>query len=277
VSDPFATATEAAESLARQTGVVRHDVAVVLGSGWARCADLLAANDHGAEIELATLPGFPVPTATGHGATLRSLDVAGHRALVFLGRVHLYEGHDAATVAHAARTAAAAGCRTIILTNGAGSLRTDWPIGQPVLISDHINLTGCSPLTGPEPPPPLRSRFVDLTDLYAPALHALARNVDPDLPAGVYLGLPGPHYETPAEIRMAATLGADLVGMSTVLEAIAARHVGMDVLGISLVTNPAAGISGDPIDAADVIAAGAAAADRLGALLRGILERLDAT
>ena len=203
---------------------------------------------------------------------MRSIQVDDSRVLVFLGRVHLYEGHDADVVAHAVRTAAAAGCRTAILTNAAGSLHREWAIGQPVLISDHLNLTGRSPLTGPNPP--FGSRYVDLTDLYSARLRGVARTVDPDLPEGVYLGLHGPHFETPAEIRMAATLGADLVGMSTVLEAIAARHVGVEVLGISLATNLAAGISPVPLDAAEVIAAGDAAAGRVGALLRGILQRL---
>jgi purine-nucleoside phosphorylase len=268
VTDAFALADEAAEALATRTGVGRHDVAVVLGSGWRAGADRV-----GTPIaEVTELPGFPPPSAVGHGAGVRSVDVDGTAVLLFLGRVHLYEGHEPAVVAHGVRTAAAAGCRTAILTNGAGSLRRDWPIGQPVLISDHINLTGRSPMTGASPP--FGSRFVDLTDLYSPRLRALARTVDPDLPEGVYLGLHGPHFETPAEIRMAAAIGADLVGMSTVLEAIAARHAGMEVLGLSLNTNLAAGISPVPIDAADVIAAGDAAAARTGALLRGILEGL---
>ena len=269
--DPFSLAAEAAVALARASGVDKHDTAVVLGSGWGRSADAIGT---GVDIALAELPGFPPPSAIGHGSTVRSVDVAGTRVLVFLGRLHLYEGHEPAVVAHAVRTAAASGCATVILTNGAGGLRPEWPVGQPVLISDHLNMTGRSPLTGPNPPEPYRSRFVDLTDLYSRRLRELARGADPDLPEGVYLGLHGPHFETPAEIRMAATLGADLVGMSTVLEAIAARHVGMEVLGISLVTNPAAGISDVPIEVADVMAAGEAAADRIGELLHRILELL---
>jgi purine-nucleoside phosphorylase len=270
-SDPYALAASAAEVLADRTGVRGHDVALVLGSGWSRCADELGA---GTELGVAELPGFPAPSAVGHGAGVRSIAVGGRRVLVFRGRVHLYEGHDPAVVAHGVRVAAAAGCRTVVLTNGAGSLRTDWAIGQPVLISDHLNLTGRSPLTGD--PPPFGSRFVDLTDLYSARLREVARRVEPDLPEGVYLGLHGPHFETPAEIRMAATLGADLVGMSTVLEAIAARHAGMDVLGLSLATNLAAGLSSVPLDAADVVAAGDAAAGRIATLLRQILEQLPA-
>jgi purine-nucleoside phosphorylase len=268
-ADPFTLAAHAADVLAERTGVDRHDVTVVAGSGWARAADVLGS---GLATPLAELPGFPPPSAVGHGAEVRSVEVGGLRALVFLGRVHLYEGHDPAVVAHGVRVAAAAGCRTAVLTNGAGSLRREWPIGQPVLISDHINLTGRSPMSGASPP--FGSRFVDLTDLYSARLRALARTVDPDLPDGVYVGFPGPHFETPAEVRMAGTLGGDLVGMSTVLEAIAARHAGLEVLGISLATNLAAGISPVPLDGADVLAAGDAAAGRIGLLLRGILELL---
>ena len=150
------------------------------------------------------------------------------------------------------RTAAAAGCRTVVLTNAAGGIREGMRVGEPVLISDHLNLTGRSPLHGP--------RFTDLTDLYSPRLRALAREIDPTLTEGVYAGLPGPHFETPAEIRMLRVLGADLVGMSTVLEAIAARAEGVEVFGLSLVTNLAAGLTGAPLDHQEVLAAGAAAA-----------------
>jgi len=267
-AEPYGLATHAAAVLAARTGVDLHDVAVVLGSGWSRAAAELG---DGPSVELADVPGFPAPSVAGHGAAVRSVEIGGRRILVFLGRVHLYEGHDPAVVAHGVRTAALAGCRTIVLTNGAGSLRRDWPIGQPVLISDHVNLTGRSPLTGTSPPAPFGSRFVDLTDLYSARLRAVARTVELDLPDGVYVGFHGPHFETPAEIRMAATIGGDLVGMSTVLEAIAARHMGMEVLGLSLATNLAAGISDVPIDGADVLAAGDAAGERIGRLLAGIL------
>jgi purine-nucleoside phosphorylase len=267
--EPFALAAAAANELAGRTGRDRHDVAVVLGSGWARVADELG---DGVDVALADLPGFPLPSAGGHVASVRSVSVTGRPVLVFLGRVHLYEGHDPAVVVHGVRTAAAAGCRTIVLTNAAGSLRREWPIGQPVLIRDHINRTGRSPLTGPPPPAPFGPRFVDLSDVYTARLRALARTVDPDLPEGVYVGFHGPEFETPAEIAMAATIGGDLVGMSTVLEATAARHVGLDVLGLSLATNLAAGISDVPLDGAHVIAAGEAAAERVGRLLLGILS-----
>jgi purine-nucleoside phosphorylase len=201
----------------------------------------------------------------GHSGTVRSVPVGERRALVLLGRTHLYEGHGVEPVVHGVRTAAAAGCRTVVLTNAAGGIREGLRVGEPVLISDHLNLTSLSPLVGP--------RFTDLTDLYSPRLRAIAREIDPELTDGVYVGLPGPHFETPAEIRMFRTLGADLVGMSTVLEAIAARADGVEVFGLSLVTNLAAGMTGEPLDHHEVLAAGAAAAGRMGALLRDLIER----
>jgi purine-nucleoside phosphorylase len=145
-------------------------------------------------------------------------------------------------------------------------VREDFEVGQPVLISDHLNLTGRSPLVG--------AQFVDMVDAYAPRLRVLARSIDPALAEGVYAGLPGPHYETPAEIRMLRTLGADLVGMSTVHETIAARAAGAEVLGVSLVTNMAAGITGEPLSHAEVLAAGAASATRMGTLLADVVARL---
>jgi purine-nucleoside phosphorylase len=193
--------------------------------------------------------------------------------LVFLGRVHAYEGHEHDVVVHGVRTACRAGCGVVVLTNAAGGIRQGLSVGQPVLIADHINLTSRSPLTGGAPPEPLPARFVDLSDLYAARLRALARSVDPTLAEGVYAALPGPHYETPAEIRMLRGFGADLVGMSTAWEAIAARHLGAEVLALSLVTNLAAGL-GDALDHQEVLAAGAAAAERMGDLLAAVVGRL---
>jgi purine-nucleoside phosphorylase len=186
--------------------------------------------------------------------------------LVFLSRTHHYEGHGVAAVVHGVRTAAAAGCATVVLTNGAGGLKEDWQPGRPVLISDHVNLTGRSPIVG--------ARFIDLTDLYSSRLRALCREIDPSLDEGVYVQFPGPHYETPAEIAMVRSFGAHLVGMSTALEAIAAREAGMEVLGLSLVTNLAAGITGEPLDHAEVIEAGQAAASRMGDLLARVVPLL---
>jgi purine-nucleoside phosphorylase len=254
-------AAAAAAVIAERTGVATHDVAVVLGSGWRPAADVIGPPEQ--EIPMAELPGFRPPTVEGHGGTIRSVRVGERRVLVLLGRTHLYEGHGTAQVAHGVRTAAAAGCRTVVLTNAAGGIREGMRVGEPVVVSDQLNLTATSPLEGP--------RFVDLTDLYSPALRARAHAIDPTLAEGVYAGLPGPHFETPAEIRMLRGMGADLVGMSTVLEAIAARAEGVDVFGLSLVTNLAAGITGEPLDHKEVLAAGAASAGRMGALLRELV------
>jgi len=257
-------ADAAARDLAARTGADRHDVAIVLGSGWVPAADQLGTPS--AEIAVTELPGFAAPVVAGHAGRVRSVTVGGRRVLVFLGRTHLYEGIGVEPVVHAVRVAAAAGCTTIVLTNAAGGLRTEYAVGQPVLISDHLNLTGRSPITGPT--------FVDLTDLYSARLRELARGADPTLVEGVYAALPGPHYETPAEVRMLQGMGADLVGMSTALEAIAARAAGCEVLGVSLVTNAAAGLTGEPLDHAEVLTAGAAAATRMGGLLADVVGRL---
>jgi purine-nucleoside phosphorylase len=264
VTDDFAArADEAATALAERTGVDKHDVAVVLGSGWRPAADELGTAD--AEVPVAELPGFAAPTVAGHGGTIRSLRVGDRRVLILLGRTHFYEGRGVGAVVHGVRTVAAAGCRTVVLTNAAGCLRDGIPVGSPVLISDHLNLTATSPLVG--------AQFVDLTDLYSPRLRGLAKEIDPALPEGVYAGLTGPHFETPAEIRMLRTMGADLVGMSTVLEAIAARAAGLEVFGLSLVTNLAAGVTGEPLNHEEVLEAGRAAAGRMGGLLRSLVER----
>jgi purine-nucleoside phosphorylase len=268
--DPFAAAAASARQLATYTGVDHHDAAVVLGSGWASAA--AAIGSQVAEVPLADLGGFPPPTVAGHAGLVRSVRAGQARVLVFLGRAHLYEGHSPATVVHGVRTAIAAGCRVIVLTNAAGGIG-DYPVGQPVLIHDHLNLTARSPLTGPPPPEGFPARFADLTQTYSARLRALALDVDPTLPEGVYAGLTGPHYETPAEIRMLRSLGASLVGMSTVLEAIAARHLGAEVLALSLVTNPAAGLGGQELNHEEVVAAGKAATGRMGALLAAILPR----
>ncbi|BBX50823.1 purine-nucleoside phosphorylase [Mycolicibacterium poriferae] len=263
-ADPYALARRAADAVAERTGVDAHDVAVVLGSGWAPAAARLG--DPTAAVPMAELPGFTPPSAEGHGGQVLSLRIGPHRVLVLLGRIHAYEGHDLRHVVHPARTAAAAGARTVVLTNAAGGLRQDFAVGQPVLISDHLNLTSRSPLVG--------ARFVDLVDAYSPALRALAREIDPTLAEGVYAGLFGPQYETPAEIRMLRTLGADLVGMSTVHETIAAREAGADVLGVSLVTNLAAGMTGQPLSHDEVLAAGRQSATRMGSLLASVIARL---
>jgi purine-nucleoside phosphorylase len=236
----------------------------VLGSGWVPAADALGTARTQWSYE--SLPGFAPPAVEGHAGIARSVTIGDLRVLVLLGRTHLYEGHGVGAVVHGVRVACAAGCRTVVLTNAAGGIHPAYEVGQPVLISDHLNLTATSPLVGP--------RFVDLTDLYAARLRKLAQERDPTLAEGVYAALPGPHYETPAEIRMLRSLGADLVGMSTALEAIAARAGGAEVLGISLVTNPAAGVTGAPLDHEEVLAAGNSSAARMGALLAELLPRI---
>ncbi|HTU71941.1 MAG TPA: purine-nucleoside phosphorylase [Trebonia sp.] len=272
--DPYALAEASAARLAAICGRphANIDTAIVLGSGWIAAADAIGPAER--EIPLADLAGFPAPSVPGHQGGARLVTTAnGTRALLFLGRVHLYEGHQPATMVHSVRTAIAAGARTVILTNAAGGLNPSYGVGQPVLISDHLNLTGRSPLSGPNPPQGYPSRFTDLSALYSPRLRLLARELDPTLAEGVYAAVPGPHYETPAEIRMMRAMGADLVGMSTVMEAIAARHLGVEVLAISLVTNPAAGLADAPLDHADVVAAATASAARIGTLLAGLLEK----
>jgi purine-nucleoside phosphorylase len=271
-TDPYAAAAASAARLAQLTGYPAHDAAVVLGSGWLPAADALGSPD--AEVALADLGGFAAETVPGHVPVVRSLAVGPLRVLVFLGRTHLYEGHPVAAVVHGVRTAVAAGCRVVVLTNASGGIRAGLRPGQPVLISDQLNLTAQSPLAGPPPSAGYSSRFTDLSDLYAARLRAIARSTDPSLAEGVYACLPGPHYESPAEIRMLRTCGADLVGMSTALEAIAARHLGAEVLGISLVTNIAAGLSDQPLDHSDVLATGRAAAARMGGLLAEVLPSI---
>jgi purine-nucleoside phosphorylase len=270
-ANAYEAAAASAQRLAALTGQPCYDAAVVLGSGWAPAADALGPPD--AQLDLAELGGFPLPAVAGHVASVRSVPVGDLRVLVFLGRVHLYEGHPVSAVVHGVRTAVAAGCRVVVLTNAAGGICPDYRVGQSVLISDQLNLTGRSPLTGPPPPDGYPSRFTDLSELYSPRLRAAARAADASLAEGIYAALPGPHYETPAEIRMLRAAGADLVGMSTALEAIAARHLGAEVLGISLVTNPAAGLAPHGFGHEQVVAAGQAAAARSGALLARILPR----
>jgi purine-nucleoside phosphorylase len=255
-------AAQAAVAIAERTGLARHDIAVVLGSGWGGAADAFPVT---ADIPYSDLPGFTTSAVAGHSGSLRSCAVGAKNVLFFAGRTHYYEGRGVDAVVHAVRTAAAAGCTVLVLTNGCGGLNPAWPPGTPVLISDHINLTATTPLVG--------ATFVDMTHTYSRRLRDIARTVDPDLDEGVYAQFPGPQYETPAEVRMAGILGADLVGMSTVLEAIAARAAGLEILGLSLVTNAAAGMTGEALHHAEVLQSGRDAADRLSTLLSHILEQ----
>ena len=252
------------------TGRGDHRVAVVLGSGLSDLAHSLVG---GAPIPYSSIEGMPASTVAGHEGALYSGAVEEVPVLVFAGRVHLYEGHSARAVTHWVRAAVDAGCSTIVLTNAAGGVNPDLEVGAPCLISDHINLTGTNPLIGPNDDS-VGPRFLDQTEVYDAKLRAIAHDVDPDLREGVYASLVGPTYETPAEVRMLRTLGADLVGMSTVLEAIQARYLGASVLGISVVTNQAAGLSPQPLSHDEVAEAGRRAAARLEKLLRGVVARL---
>ncbi|MFJ6653154.1 purine-nucleoside phosphorylase [Microbacterium sp. NPDC091313] len=264
-ADPFEIAGRAAADIARLTGVQRHDIAVTLGSGWGRAAELIG--DTVATIPAPEVTGFSAPALEGHVGTLRSVRTPGGRNVLVIGaRTHFYEDHGVRRVVHSVRTAAATGATTMILTNGAGGIRETWTPGQPVLISDHINLTAASPLEG--------ATFIDLTDLYSARLRELARSIDPSLDEGVYCQFRGPHYETPAEVQMAKIIGGHIVGMSTALEAIAARQAGMEVLGMSLITNLAAGIQKTPLSHEEVLEAGRAAEPVISGLLARIIEAL---
>ena len=264
-ADPFEVADAAARDIAEKTGVARHDVALTLGSGWAKAADLIGETT--ATIPAHEITGFSKPALEGHPGTIRSILLPnGRRALVIGARTHYYEQHGVRRVVHSVRTAAATGASIMVLTNGAGGIRETWTPGTPVLISDHINLTADSPLEG--------ATFIDLTDLYSARLRELARTIDPSLDEGVYTQFRGPHYETPAEVQMAKAIGGHIVGMSTALEAIAARQSGMEILGFSLITNMAAGIQSTPLSHGEVLEAGRAAEPRISALLARVVQAL---
>lgn len=264
-ADPFEVARTAASDIARLTGVEHHDIALTLGSGWGKAADLIGETV--ATVAATDVTGFSKPALEGHVGSLRSIRTPkGKHVLVIGARTHYYEGHGPRRVVHSVRTAAATGAKTMVLTNGAGGIKPSWKPGQPVLISDHINLTGASPLEG--------ATFIDLTDLYSVRLRDVARLVDPTLDEGVYCQFRGPQYETPAEVRMAKTIGGHIVGMSTALEAIAARQAGMEILGFSLITNMAAGIQTTPLSHQEVIEAGKEAEPVISALLARVIGEL---
>lgn len=264
-TDPFEVAAAAAQDIARLTGVPQHDIALTLGSGWGKAAELIGETT--ATFPATEVTGFSKPALEGHVGTLRSvLTPKGRRVLVIGARTHYYEGHGVRRVVHSVRTAAATGARTMVLTNGAGGIKHTWKPGTPVLISDHINLTADSPLEG--------ATFIDLTDLYSLRLRDLARTIDPSLDEGVYCQFRGPQYETPAEVRMAKTFGGHIVGMSTALEAIAARQAGMEILGFSLITNMAAGIQTTPLSHQEVIDAGREAEPVISSLLARVIGAL---
>ena len=261
----FELARQAAAVLAEKLGTQHHDIGVVLGSGWAHTIDSLG--EVIAEVPFNDIPGLDGDGVAGHIQKVTSVRLAnGRRVLVFGSRTHFYADRNAQAVAHVVRTIAATGADVVVLTNGCGGLDPNLTPGTPVLIADHINLTGVTPLVGPA--------FVDMTDAYASRLRTIAQQVDPSLTEGVYVQFAGPQYETPAEVAMAAKLGGDLVGMSTALDTIAARHAGLEVLGVSLVTNPGAGITEASLSHEDVIAAGEAAAPRVSKLLADIIQAI---
>lgn len=265
--------TPALAALKVRLGGVKPRVGVVLGSGLAGLGD---AVELPTVIPYADLPSIPRPTVPGHRGEFLVGRLEDVPVILQRGRLHLYEGHEAAVAVFPVRLMAALGIEVLIVTNAAGGIRADWPPPALMLISDHLNLTGRSPLAGPV----LEGdeRFPDMSAAYDPALRdatrAVAREAGITLHEGVYAGLLGPSFETPAEIRMLATLGADAVGMSTVLEVIAARARGVRVLGISTITNLAAGISDRPLNHQEVLDAGRAVARDLETLVRGVVRGL---
>ena len=258
-------ALQAATEIWRRTGINRFDIALTLGSGWAKAAELIGETV--SEVDASEVPGFFASGVPGHTGTIKSIALPnGKHALVIGARTHFYEDKGVRAVVHSVRTAAACGAKVMVLTNGAGGIKDAWTPGTPVLISDHINLTASSPLEG--------ATFIDLTDLYSKRLRNIARSVEPTLDEGVYVQFRGPHYETPAEVQMAKIMGGHIVGMSTALEAIAAREAGMEVLGLSLITNLAAGISPHPLSHQEVIDSGKAAEPVISRLLADIVAKL---
>ncbi len=264
----------AVDYIATTTGKPTHDIAVVLGSG---LADYASSLDDAVVIPYSDIPHFPLPSVHGHAGHLVSATVGDNRVLIFSGRVHLYEGRPLWDTVFGVRTAIMAGCHTYLVTNASGGCGEGLGPGDLTLITDHLNLTGQNPLMGPNEER-FGTRFPDMSNAYDPDLRTLARevadSVGVELKEGVYAWFTGPTYETPAEVKMAKTLGADLVGMSTVPEVIAARHMGAKVLGISLVTNLAAGIGEHPLSHDEVAEEGRAAAERFGRLVDALLPRL---
>jgi purine-nucleoside phosphorylase len=249
----------------------RPAVGVVLGSGLSNVVDTLFPGDRSlVSIPYSEIEGFGVPSVAGHRGELK----VGGATAVFAGRFHFYEGKSLDDVVLPVATLAELGVRTVLVTNAAGGINPGFSPGDLVLITDHINLLGTNPLIGPRDESSV-ARFPDMTEVYSRELIKVAREIDPDLKEGVYAALTGPSYETPAEIRMLRTLGADLIGMSTVPETIVARSYGMTVLGLSTVTNLAAGMSGKELDHAEVVEVSASIEKRMTRLLRELIRRLE--
>lgn len=257
------TRLDALEVAVRARTTLVPEVGIVLGSGLGGLADAL---EDTVAIPFAELPGWPAATAPGHAGRLLLGRLAGRPVVLLQGRFHLYESNDPGLVVQPVLLFGRLGARVVVLTNAAGGLNPAWGPGTLMVIRDHINLTGRNPLVGPNADG-IGARFPDLTEAWSPRLrerlHAAGRAEGVALEEGVYVGLVGPNYETPAEVRMLAALGGHAVGMSTVLECIAARWAGLEVCGVSLVTNAGAGYSGSPLSHDEVLEAGATAGPRL--------------
>jgi purine-nucleoside phosphorylase len=269
MEEDFSKRVEEAAGAVKSAYDERPEVGLILGSG---LGSFLRSVD-GTDVPYETIPGFPVPTVEGHAGTLRLAD----SVAVMAGRFHFYEGRSMDDIVLPVFLLHAIGVRTLIVTNAAGGIKESYSPGEPVLIKDHINLLGANPLRGPNPEG-FGPRFPDMTESYSAKLRNLAREVGKEagrtLQEGIYAAFAGPTYETPAEVRMAEAMGADLVGMSTVPDVIAARYLGMEVLGLSMVTNMAAGILEKPLSHEEVVETAAKGAPWLSTLLHGILGRL---
>lgn len=271
--DPYASVQKAADAVRGRIGEVPR-VAIVLGSGLGDFADTLG---NATRLPYGEIPGWPASTVVGHAGQLVVGEVRGRRLAVLSGRAHFYEGHPMASVVFATRVMGALGVKTLILTNAAGGINTSFSQGALMAIDDHLNLMGTNPLVGPNDER-FGPRFPDMTEVYAKRLRALADQAAAhnglSLAHGVYAGLHGPSYETPAEIRYLRAIGADAVGMSTVAEAIVARHMGMEVLGISCITNMAAGVLPQVLNHAEVMETAQRVKGAFIALLEQIVGRL---
>jgi len=263
---------QAAVAAIRAKTKLQPQVAIVLGSGLGRLADEVTGPTR---IPYADIPGWERSTAPGHSGELVIGSLAGKTVAVMKGRLHYYEGYDMSAVAFPIRVFTAWGIDTIILTNACGGLNPKFKAGDLMLLEDHINLMPANPLRGPNDEQ-LGPRFPDMVGTYTEELRAIARSVDPDLREGIYVAVPGPNFETPAELRMLRGLGADAVGMSTVPEVIAARHAGMRILAIATVTDMATGIPGqiEHVTGEQVLEVANRAGARLGALVKGVVAKL---
>lgn len=274
---PYTQRLDELEAAVRARTALVPRVGIVLGSGLGGLADALSEP---VAIPFAELPGWPAASAPGHAGTLLLGELEGVPVACLKGRLHMYEGHTERLVVEPALLMGRLGAKVLVLTNAAGGVNASYPPGTLMVIADHLNLTGRNPLMG-ENDDALGQRFPDLVDAWSPRLRNLMRRAAAEtgvaLEEGVYAGLTGPMYETPAEVRMLRTLGADAVGMSTVLEAIAARWAGIEVVGVSLVTNAGAGVTGEPLTHEEVMAAGVEAAPRFSALVRQFVRLLAET